>query len=244
MQVVLLGSGGYHPNSRRHTACVMFPELGVLFDAGTAAFRIADYLKTDSLDIFLSHTHLDHVVGLTFLLGLLEDNRSIRVHGEPHKLAALKEHLFAADLFPVESPFDFVDLTPNVRLPQGGVLTWFPIEHPGGCVGYRIDWPDRSMAYVTDTIASATADYVKHIEGVDLLLHEAYFDDDRRKLAELTGHSCITDVAEVAAAAQVGRLVMVHMNPRQDTDTPLDDTKARKIFPHLQFGTDELAIDF
>ena len=67
MKVVLLGTTGYHPNDRRQTACMMLPELGVAFDAGTATYRVSEYLSTDSLDIFLSHAHLDHVVGLTFL---------------------------------------------------------------------------------------------------------------------------------------------------------------------------------
>ena len=60
MKIVLLGTGGYHPNERRHTACVMLPELGLIFDAGSSFFRVPARLRTRDLDIFLTHAHLDH----------------------------------------------------------------------------------------------------------------------------------------------------------------------------------------
>ncbi len=51
MQVVLLGTGGYHPSELRHTACVMLPELGIVFDAGTSFFRVRELLCTSNLDV-------------------------------------------------------------------------------------------------------------------------------------------------------------------------------------------------
>ncbi len=68
MLLNLLGTTGYHPNERRQTACFMLPELGIVLDAGTGMFRVHDHLQTDTLDIFLSHAHLDHILGLTFLV--------------------------------------------------------------------------------------------------------------------------------------------------------------------------------
>jgi ribonuclease BN (tRNA processing enzyme) len=53
MELHFLGTGGYHPNERRHTACLMLPELGVVFDVGTAAFRIPPRLQTSELTVFL-----------------------------------------------------------------------------------------------------------------------------------------------------------------------------------------------
>ena len=49
----------------------MLPELGLIFDAGTGIFRARDLIQTDTLDIFLTHIHLDHCVGLTFLYDVL-----------------------------------------------------------------------------------------------------------------------------------------------------------------------------
>jgi ribonuclease BN (tRNA processing enzyme) len=224
----------------------MLPELGVVFDAGSAAYRIADYLETDTIDIFLSHAHLDHVVGLTFLFDVINGRKieRITVHGEPEKLDAVCRHLFSEFLFPVKPPFDTKVLQSRTLLADGAVLTHFPLKHPNGSVGYRVDWPDRSLAYVTDTVAAADADYVEKIRGVDLLIHECNFGDDQPEQAELTGHSCITPVAQVAAAAEVGRMVLVHLNPLLEKDADLNVASARQIFPNIEMGVDRMELEF
>lgn len=247
MKLILLGTTGYHPNDRRQTACLLLPSLGVAFDAGTSLYRLSDYLATSELDIFLSHAHLDHCFGLTFLLDVRAECpqlQTIRVHGEPAKLDAVRDHLFSELLFPVAPPFEMVPLAPSIVLADGAVLTHFPLKHPGGSVGFRIDWPDRSLAYVTDTTAALDATYVERLTGVDLLIHECYFDDSRGEMAELTGHSCLTPVAEVAARAQAGRLVLVHINPLLRDDRQFDLSAARAIFPAIELGTDRMELEF
>ena len=135
-------------------------------------------------------------------------------------------------------------LQPNVELDGDAVLTHFPLKHPGGSVGFRIDWPDRSLAYVTDTVAAAEAEYVENIQGVDLLIHECYFGDDKPQQAELTGHSCLTPVVEVAAKAHVGRMVLVHINPLLADDRDMQLDKAREIYANVEIGVDRMEIDF
>lgn len=246
MRLVLLGTTGYHPNEIRHTACLMLPEVGVVLDAGTAFFRVRDWLATDELDIFLSHVHLDHVFGLSCLFDVLYQRpmRRVTVHAEAAKLAAIEQHFLHELLFPVKLRCDYCPLGGPVALAGGGTLTHFPIDHPGGAVGFRIDWPGRSMAYITDTTADPNAAYIEQIRGVDLLVHECYFADELREQALLTGHSHTTPVAQVARAANVGRLVMVHLNPMINEVDPVGLEVARAIFPQTTLGTDKMVIEF
>ncbi|HEX6962316.1 MAG TPA: MBL fold metallo-hydrolase [Lacipirellula sp.] len=246
MKLVLLGTTGYHANDRRQTACFMLPELGVVFDAGTGLYRVCDYLQTDSLDIFLTHAHLDHCIGLTYMFDVRYRTPLERVtaHLEAEKLSAVREHLLAELLFPVPPPVDLVPLEQNIALADGSRLTHFPLKHPGGALGFRVDWPDRSLAYVTDTTASPEAEYVEKIRGVDLLVHEAYFTDEFAEHAELTGHSCLSQVARVAAKAEVGRLVLVHINPLIEDDAEFDLSGARRIFANTEIGVDRLELVF
>lgn len=246
MRLVLLGTTGYHPNEIRHTACLMLPEVGVVLDAGTAFFRVREWLATDELDVFLSHAHLDHVFGLSFLFDVLYERpmRRVSVHAEPAKLAAIEGHLLDQLLFPVKLRCEYRALAGPVALAGGGKLMHFPLDHPGGSVGFRLDWPGHSMAYITDTTADPAAAYLDHIRGVDLLVHECYFADAMREQALLTGHSHTTPVAQVARQAGVGRLVLVHLNPMINEVDPVGLEVARAIFPQTILGTDKLVVEF
>jgi ribonuclease Z len=246
MKLILLGTTGYHPNDRRHTPCMLIPECGVMLDAGTATYRAGRYLEVDHLDIFLTHAHLDHVIGLTYLFSVIREHplERITVHGTAEDLSAIDEHLFCEKLFPKKPPFRSVPLAEEVPLPLGGRLTHFPLEHQGCSLGFRLDWPGHSLAYVTDTTAAPDADYVEKIRGVDLLVHECYFPDIHADWARQTGHSCTTPVAEVAREAHVGRLVLVHVNPLSTALDPIGLPTAQAIFPATQLGQDLMELAF
>lgn len=224
----------------------MLPEQGIVLDAGTGMFRVRERLQTPELDIYLTHAHLDHIFGLTFLFDTLYDKALARVtvHAETSKLAAIEEHLLSDALFPVKLPCEYVSLAGPEPLADGGTLRYFPLDHPGGSVGYRLDWPGHSLAYVTDTTASPNAAYLEHIRGVDLLIHECYFPDSLHEIAVKTGHSTTTNVAEVARQAGAKRLVLVHMNPLDESDDPIGIDAARKIFPRTQLGEDGAVLEF
>lgn len=246
MKLILLGTTGYHPSESRQTACLMLPELGIVFDAGTAMFRVRDYLSTDELDIYLTHAHLDHIVGLTYLHDVIGARKMSRVcvHGAAEKIAAIQTHLLAEAIFPVKLPCEFRALPDVSTLPSGGSLRAFPLEHPGGSLGFRLDWPGHSLAYVTDTTAHRGAQYIESIRGVDLLVHECHCADSDADFARTTGHSCPTPVAEVAREAGVRRLVLVHINPLNSTNDPVDLPRMRAIFSPVEIGYDRMEIDF
>jgi ribonuclease Z len=251
MQLLLLGTSGYHPSERRQTACLMLPEAGIVLDAGTGFFRVRQHLKTPTLDIFLSHAHLDHVVGLTFLLSTTWEKSldRITVHGTADKLAAIREHLLSEHLFPAPLPCQWRPLD-NVPAMLGDArITHFSLAHPGGSIGFRLDWPGhpparRSLAYVTDTTASPDAAYVEAIRGVDLLIHECNFRDGQEEWAAKTGHSSTTPVAQVAAKAGAKRLILIHFDSLDESDDPIDLAAARRLFPATELGEDGMEIEF
>jgi ribonuclease Z len=246
MRLLFLGTSGYHPSERRHTACLAIPECGVVLDAGTGLFRLGRYLETNHLDLFLSHAHLDHVVGLTYFFSVLHEHplQRITVYGEEEVLSAIERHLLAEPLFPGRPPLEFQALPRETPLPRNGKLTSFPVAHVGGALGFRLDWPGRSVAYVTDTTAASDAPYLEEIRGVDLLVHECYYPDSAAEFAEKFGHSTTCAVAELARRAGVGRVLLTHIHPLAPDGANLDLPEARKIFSPLDLAEDLQEVEF
>ncbi|HTQ37752.1 MAG TPA: MBL fold metallo-hydrolase [Pirellulales bacterium] len=247
MKLHLLGTAGYHPTEHRHTACLMLPEQGIVLDAGTAMFRVRKHLATPQLDIYLTHAHLDHVTGLTYLFDVLADKpmERVTIHALPDKLAAIDQHLLNEQIFPVKLPYEMRPLVQDAPLTDGGTLRYFPLSHPGGSIGLRLNWPEHSLAYVTDTnTPGACASYIDAIRGVDVLVHECYYPDGLEKTAQLTGHSCATPVAQAAKAARVGRLLLTHLNPLREEEDPIGLRKILDIFPEAEIARDGMEVEF
>ncbi len=76
MEGRLLGSGGWIPTEQRETLCVLLREddRGLLLDAGTGLSRLVAEPEllagVRTLDIVLTHFHLDHVCGLAYVPAL------------------------------------------------------------------------------------------------------------------------------------------------------------------------------
>ena len=249
MELHFLGTTGYHPNNTRQTACLMIPEMGVCLDAGTGMFRVRDLLQTPTLDILLTHVHLDHSIGLTFLYDILfqREMQRVTVHCAAEKIEVIEKHLYNKQLFPVEPNFEFQAFADDqIRLSDDCLVSLFPLDHPGGSHGFRFDWSQpekRSLAYITDTTAIEDADYVEKITGVDTLIHECNFPDGWEDRAKLTGHSCLTPVAKVAKKAGVKRLILCHLNPLIETDPPLDLKSVQSIYSEITIAQDRMVID-
>jgi len=59
-----------------------------------------------------------------------------------------------------------------------------------------------------------------------------------------TGHSSLGRVAQVAAEAEVGRLVIVHIDPQIEDDSRFDVAAARGVFTDTTIGVDRMELQF
>lgn len=248
MNLHCLGTAGYHPSETRQTSCYFIPSSGIVLDAGSGLFRLPPLIQTDHLDILLSHSHLDHICGLTFLLSVLYQHpvSEVRIWGEEQKLGAIRDHLFCESIFPVELEVHWNSVRAGERFTLNDQATVLPfaLQHPGGSMGYRIDWADRSMAYVTDTTAAPDADYVSLVRGVDLLLHECNFRTNQDDWAIKTGHSSTLRVGQTAAAIAAAQTWLVHLNPLETGDDPVGIADAETYQPGIGAVCDQQVIQF
>lgn len=250
MQIHCLGTTGYHPSPTRHTACYYFPEQNLVLDAGTGLYRLTEQLLRDpkeNLDIVLSHAHLDHVVGLTFLLDVMAVTklRHVRVYGEREKLDAVQKHLFHPLIFPVAINVDFVPLETSagiIRLPNCSI-EYFPLNHPGGSIGMIVQSQDRRVAYVTDTTPQSDPTFMERLSGVDLLMHECYFSDKLQELSLKTGHSWIGAVTEIVKQTKPKQTLLIHINPLAEVLEEEIQLTAEQRSLGIRFAEDNLSVD-
>jgi ribonuclease BN (tRNA processing enzyme) len=219
----ILGSGGYHPTDARETSCLLLRGPGdgaVVVDAGTGLRRLITDPRllegVDSVDLLLTHFHADHVIGLTWLADIPVPVRvwgpGQALHGRPTEevLAPfLSSPVFDGGLGGVAATIG--ELEPgDQRIGGLDVRARVQERHPGRSLGLRFG--DR-LVWCTDTEADpGTADFAR---GAHVLCHDAW------DTVPVTGHTTAAQAGELAAAAGVDRLVLIHVPPMAPHDSLL-----------------------
>ncbi len=92
-----------------------------------------------------------------------------------------------------------------------------------------------ALSYSGDTQYSEA--FVKASAGVDLMIHEATFDESQREAADEKFHSTAADAAKAASKAKAKRLLLFHVSGRYQEDAPLLD-EAKKHFASVEVAHD------
>ena len=179
MQVTFWGVRGSIPTPGYETAryggntlCVevALPECGrtLVIDAGSGIRRLGHDLMTRSgraprvaLDLFLTHTHLDHILGLPFFQPLYQPDTRVSIYGPAISPEDRLEQVIGGQMsyryFPVRqvelaAEIRYVDLREGVYdLGDGIRLSATYLNHPLLCMGYRIEYCNRVLCTAFDT---------------------------------------------------------------------------------------------
>jgi phosphoribosyl 1,2-cyclic phosphodiesterase len=208
----------------------------LVFDAGTGLRQLGDALMAkgdQELDLFLSHGHYDHVIGLPFFQPLYRPESRVRLWSGPlagqPSTRSLVEALMRPPFFPMEpSSFnarvDYRDVTPDGELDLGDgiVISFARLKHPDGCLGFRVAFGGRAFCYVADTEhvpGAPDPEVLALIERADLVVYDSSFTDEEFPGFVGFGHSTWQEGARLCERAGAGRLVIFHHAPsRADCD--------------------------
>lgn len=159
----------------------------------------------------------------TFPVGLREmaSSKAIRSVRESQAIVWDEGGVWVTDIVPVgEAGAGLDDEALIVRIHKS-------YAHPGGVYAYRITWHGGIIVYATDTEGYVGTDcrLAQFARGANVLIHDAQYNEEhyRGQLAGFSstqgyGHSTVTMACEVAAAAEVEKLVLFHHDPAYKDD--------------------------
>jgi len=98
-------------------------------------------------------------------------------------------------------------------------VTTIPLNHPNGCIGYRIDYTNKSLAFCTDSEPLAfTNDRINTLcKDVDLIVLDGqYTAKQLRGQTQTFGHGTPELCVDQAVACGAKRLLITHFDPGHD----------------------------
>ncbi len=223
-------------------------ERMLLFDAGTGLRYLGNELAKQTAasssfdaDLFLTHTHFDHVCGLPFFKPFFQPQNRFRLWAghlaEGMTLRRVLGEFMMSPLFPVppqvfRARMEYREFRAGDTLrpgPEVAVRTT-ALNHPDGATGYRVEYAGRSVCYLTDTEhvpGAPDRNILELIAGADLVIYDSMYTDAEYPTYVGWGHSTWQEGARLCRAAGVKRLAVFHHDPEHD-DEMLDGV-AREV---------------
>jgi phosphoribosyl 1,2-cyclic phosphodiesterase len=245
-----------------NTSCLSLPlggEEHLVLDGGTG-LRLLGYQPSGAgrrFHVFLSHYHLDHILGIPFFKPLYDKRTSVTFYGPESGGRSVKEVL-QAFMTPPYFPVTLRDAPAHVSYVTTGkapigvgdlLVSSQPVNHPDGCSSYRLERAGGRIVYATDHEhgrAEVDQALVDFSAGADHLIYDAmYLETEYEELRRGWGHSTWYAAVRIARAAGVRNLVLFHHNP-DHTDEELEKvlSLAREEMPSTQLATEGMEIPF
>jgi phosphoribosyl 1,2-cyclic phosphodiesterase/CheY-like chemotaxis protein len=252
-----------------NTACVEVRADGqlIILDAGTGIRELGLSLNREfdghplSLSLLISHTHWDHIQGLPFFDPAYNSGNHLRIvgcEGARESLLATLSSQMESPYFPVgwqhlPSHIEIEELKESsFQIGSVNVETIF-LNHPGVCLGYRINAAGGSVAYLPDNEPfqrykfhssephlSGSTEFLQFarrqdqklidfVRDVDVLILDSQYDATEYQTRVGWGHGCVDDVVAIALNANAKRLFLFHHDPAHDDE---------KVAQMAQWGRD------
>lgn len=205
-----------------------------VFDCGTGFRVLGNHLRREfgrrplNARIFLSHYHWDHIQGIPFFVPLYHRENHFRFHsfrsGQADVQQALEEQMITP-YFPVEmgamlARREFVVIGEGIQRYDGLQISTLRLNHPQGCLGYRIEHRGKVVAYATDNEPGdrlGDQNVRTLADGADVLIYDSQYTPREYKTAKKSwGHSTWEEGVAIAREARVKQLVLFHHDPDHD----------------------------
>lgn len=248
MKITFLGTNGWYATNTGNTICILIEtkDCFIVLDAGDGFYKLDKYIKSDKpIYLFLSHFHLDHIVGL-HCKNKFDFKQGVKIYGQKGSKDILNEVInepFTLGLKDKRVGFNIE----VYELPeQANNLPFFvevkPLFHWSLCLGFRFKLEDKIISYCIDT--GPCENLIDLAKNADLLITECSF-----KIGEYykdLQHLNPETAAKIGQEAKVKKLVLAHFDAfRYQT---LEQRKkaeefAQRTFPNTIAAIDDMQIE-
>lgn len=243
MKLHILGCGGYIP-VRNETSCFLVEHKGhlIMLDAGTGVSNLRNYdavlEKYEEISVILTHFHLDHIVGLAYIIPYIRDKKlniygpGISGYGKSTKelLTEVMRHPYFTrlpdKLTDVVGIFDYEEQGFSIGDIRIGIAAQ---EHSDP--SYRINI-DGELIYATDTVLRQKAD-IGSTAAAKYLLHECVDIKEKGNNA----HTSLEVILREFHENEFERVILVHQNPEW-TDDDYSDMVMRLNGTNIEITSD------
>jgi CheY-like chemotaxis protein len=236
-----------------------------IFDAGTGIKELSNHLQKlnhfpFSAKIFISHPHYDHINALPFFAPLYVKGNEFEILGCAQNEISIEE-LISAQMDSVYFPITIKEFAASLsfrNLREESIcigdlhIHTILLNHPGRCLGYRVQHKNKSFCYITDNelYLENSPNYnqfevdrlINFIKETDVLVIDTTYTDEQYQRKIGWGHSCMSRVVDVADKAKVKLLCLYHHDPDQlDNDIDLKLKEAQSLLASRQSETQCIA---
>jgi phosphoribosyl 1,2-cyclic phosphodiesterase len=249
-----------------NTSCVevRVGEQLYIFDCGTGFRVLGQQLQDEfgekklplSAHVFVSHFHWDHIQGIPFFRPLYERADSqflFHCSSRTRSLKQVMDEQMASPYFPVNlsqmrAQQKFYDIdSGRLTLDDGVQIQTSWLNHPQGCMGFRMETKDGVVVYATDNEPGDAAfdkSVRKLAEGADVLIYDAqYLPEEYAAEKRGWGHSHWREAVNVVMESGAKELVLFHHDP-DHSDRVIDEIvdHARNYYPKVRAAAEGMEI--
>jgi len=187
--------------------------------------------------ILVTHYHWDHIQGIPFFSPLYVEHNQFHFYSfrskflGPDSLKQVFETQMAVPYFPVDMgamnakrKFQEVDGGESFRIGENKVTAKW-LNHPQGCLGYRIETAAGIVAYATDNEPGnpeLDKSLLELAAGADVFINDAQFTPEQLATTRRGwGHSTWSEGVKLARESGAKALVLFHHDP-DSTDRNVD----------------------
>ena len=219
-----------------------------IFDAGSGIKELSNELvKANQFpmkaSLFISHPHYDHINGIPFFVPLYMKGNEFEIIGSKQENLTIEDLIsnqmdgvyFPITIKEFAAKLTFRNLKEESFKIDDIEIQTILLNHPGRCLGYRVQYKGKSFCYITDNelYLENSPHYSQHevdrivrfIHEVDVLIIDSTYTDEEYIKKVGWGHSCISRVVDIADKAKVKLLCLYHHDP-DECDKDIDQKLA------------------